>query len=148
MARPSPVPAPVTTATFPESMFGAKHCIGPGGDMPAVLYDAKRDEVLVLCGQGPAPRAATIDAFRERGVDLIPGTGLLPAVVPGAFGAWLLMLERFGTWRFADVVEFAIGFAESGFPVIPSITRVIGQVEEVFRNEWPSSAEVYCSAAA
>ena len=122
------------------------HLNGPGGDMPAVLYDAKHDEVLVLCGQGPAPRAATIDAFRERGVDLIPGTGLLPAVVPGAFGAWLLMLERFGTWRFADVVEFAIGFAESGFPVIPSITRVIGQVEEVFRNEWPSSAEVFLPA--
>jgi gamma-glutamyltranspeptidase/glutathione hydrolase len=122
------------------------HLNGPGGDMPAVLYDAKGDEVLVLCGQGPAPQAATIDAFRQREVDLIPGTGLLPAVVPGAFGGWLLMLERFGTWRLADVLEFAIGFAENGFPVIPSITRVIRQVEEVFRNEWPSSAEVFLPA--
>ena len=124
------------------------HLNGPGGDLPAVLYDAKSDEVVVLCGQGTAPQAATIDAFRERGVDVIPGTGLLPAVVPGAFGGWLLMLERFGTWRLADVLEFAIGFAEDGFPVIPSITRVIGEVEEVFRNEWPSSAEVFLPAPA
>ena len=123
------------------------HLNGPGGDLPAVLYDAKSDDVVVLCGQGTAPQAATIDAFRERGVDVIPGTGLLPAVVPGAFGGWLLMLERFGTWRLADVLEFAIGFAEEGFPVIPSITRVIGEVEEVFRNEWPSSAEVFLPGA-
>jgi gamma-glutamyltranspeptidase / glutathione hydrolase len=122
------------------------HLNGPGGDMPAVVYEANADDVFVVCGQGPAPQAATIDAFRERGLDLIPGTGLLPAVVPGAFGGWLLMLERFGTWRLADVLEFAIGFAEDGFPVIPSITRTIGQVEELFRNEWPSSAEVFLPA--
>ena len=122
------------------------HLNGPGGDLPAILYDAQHDEVVVVCGQGPAPQAATIDAFRQRGVDLIPGTGLLPAVVPGAFGGWLLMLERYGTWRLADVLEFAIGFAEHGFPVIPSITRIIGSVEEVFRNEWPSSAEVFLPA--
>ena len=122
------------------------HLNGPGGDVPAILYDAKGDEVAVLCGQGPAPQAATIEAFRERGIDLIPGTGLLPAVVPGAFGGWLLMLERYGTWRLADVLEFAIGFADGGFPVIPSITRIIGEVEDVFRNEWPSSAEVFLPA--
>jgi gamma-glutamyltranspeptidase / glutathione hydrolase len=122
------------------------HLNGPGGDMPAILYAAESDEVVVVCGQGTAPQAATIDAFRARGVDLIPGTGLLPAVVPGAFDGWLLMLERFGTWRLADVLEFAIGFAEKGFPVIPSITRIIESVEAVFRNEWPSSAEVFLPA--
>src|SRR5947208_487772 len=122
------------------------HLNGPGGDVPVVLYDAKGDEVVVVCGQGTAPRSATIDAFRDRGLTLIPGTGLLPAVVPGAFGGWLLLLERFGTWRLADALEFAIGFAEDGFPVIPSITRIIRQVEDVFRTEWPSSAEVFLPA--
>jgi gamma-glutamyltranspeptidase/glutathione hydrolase len=122
------------------------HLNGPGGEVPAILYDATAEEVLVLCGQGTAPRAATIDAFRDRGLDLIPGTGLLPAVVPGAFGGWLLLLERYGTWRLADVLEFAIGFARDGFPVIPSITRVIRGVEEVFRTEWPSSADVFLPA--
>src|SRR5437588_10619958 len=55
------------------------HLNGPGGDLPAILYDAKGDDVHVLCGQGTAPQAATIDAFRDRGLTLIPGTGLLPA---------------------------------------------------------------------
>ena len=122
------------------------HLNGPGGDLPAIVYDAKSDEVVVLCGQGTAPQAATIDAFRARGIDLIPGTGLLPAVVPGAFGGWLLLLERYGTWALADVLEFAIGFAENGFPVIPAITRIIDEVEQVFRDEWPSSAEVFLPA--
>jgi gamma-glutamyltranspeptidase / glutathione hydrolase len=122
------------------------HLNGPGGDLPAIVYDAATDEVVVLCGQGPAPQAATIDAFRGRGLDLIPGTGLLPAVVPGAFGGWLVMLERFGTWRLSDVLEFAIGFADEGFPVIPSISRIIRGVEDVFRKEWPSSAAVFLPA--
>jgi gamma-glutamyltranspeptidase/glutathione hydrolase len=122
------------------------HLNGPAGDLPALLYDAKAEEVVVLCGQGTAPRAATIDAFRELDLELIPGTGLLPAVVPGAFGGWLLMLERYGTWRLPDVLEFALGYAEHGFPVVPPITRIIGQVEEIFRNEWTSSADVFLPA--
>src|SRR3954467_3074903 len=73
------------------------HLNGPGGDLPAIVYDATRDEVLVLCGQGPAPGAPTIPAFRGLGLELIPGTGLLPAVVPGAFGGWLLLLRELGT---------------------------------------------------
>jgi gamma-glutamyltranspeptidase/glutathione hydrolase len=119
------------------------HLNGPGGDLPALLYDAKGGEVVVVCGQGTAPQAATSDAFRELDLDLIPGTGLLPAVVPGAFGGWLLVLERYGTWRLADVLEFAIGYAEHGFPVVPAISRIIGEVEETFRNEWTTSADVF-----
>src|SRR4051812_6646508 len=119
---------------------------GPGGALPAIIYDAKSGGVVGVCGRGPAPAGATTAAVRRRDVNLIPGTGLLPAVVPGAFGGWLLLLERYGTWRLADVLEFAIGFAEEGFPVIPSITRIIGEVEDVFRAEWPSSAEVFLPA--
>src|SRR5205823_8897664 len=66
-----------------------------------------------------------------------------PAVVPGAFDGWLLMLREFGTWRLADVLEFAIGFAEHGFPVVPAISRTITGVEQVFRDEWTTSAEVF-----
>jgi gamma-glutamyltranspeptidase/glutathione hydrolase len=119
------------------------HLNGPGGDMPAIVYDARAGDVHVICGQGPAPAAATIDHFRALGLDLVPGTGQLPAVVPGAYGGWLLMLERFGTWRLADVLEHAIGYAENGYPVVPRIVDAIGRVEEIFREEWTSSAEVY-----
>ena len=88
------------------------HLNGPGGDLPAVFWSAARGEPLVLCAQGVAPAAATIDAYRARGHELVPGTGLLAACVPGSFGGWLLLLEEFGTWRLADVLEFAIGYAE------------------------------------
>jgi gamma-glutamyltranspeptidase/glutathione hydrolase len=124
------------------------HLNGPGGDLPAIAYSAERDDVRVLCGQGPAPQTATIDAFRELGIDLIPGTGFLPAVVPGAFDGWMLMLRDLGTMRFADVAEYAIGFAGTGFPVVPAITATIGRMEEMFRTEWTTSAEVFLPAPA
>ncbi len=121
------------------------HLNGPGGDLPAIVYSAERDEVTVVCAQGTAPAAATIAHFREHELALIPGTGLLPAVVPGAFDGWLLMLREFGTWRLADVLELAIGYAEHGFPVVPRITVAIAGVEQIFREEWTSSVDVYLS---
>jgi len=119
------------------------HLNGPGGDLPAIVYSAERGDVVVICGQGTAPAAATTDHFRALGLDLIPGTGLLSAVVPGAFDGWLLMLREFGTWRLGDVLEPAIGYARHGFPVVPRITAAIANVEEIFRDEWTSSAAVY-----
>lgn len=119
------------------------HLNGPGGELPAIVYSAERDDVFVICGQGTAPAAATIERFRERGLDAIPGTGLLPAVVPGAFDGWLLMLREFGTWRLEDVLAFAIEFAEHGFPLVPRISAAVAAMEETFRNEWTTSAEVF-----
>src|SRR6187549_2400748 len=84
------------------------HLNGPGGDLPAVFWSVDRGEPLVLCAQGPAPRAATIERFRDLGLDLVPGTGLLAACVPGAFGGWMLLLREFGTMRLAEVAELAI----------------------------------------
>ena len=119
------------------------HLNGPGGDLPAIVYAAGEDAVRVLCAQGPAPQAATIERFRELGLDLIPETGFLPAVVPGAFDGWMLMLRDLGTLRLGDVTRFAIDYAENGFPPVPRIAATIEQVEELFRDEWPSSAEVF-----
>ena len=119
------------------------HLNGPGGEVPIVLYSADRDDVLVVCGQGPAPAAATLERFRELDLELVPGTGALAACVPGAFDAWMLLLREFGTLRPRDVLEFAIGYAERGFPLVPRIAEAIRTVEGVFRDEWRSSADVY-----
>lgn len=70
------------------------HLNGPGGDLPVVAWSTAERRPLVFCGQGTAPAAATLDAFGALGLDLVPGTGLLPACVPGSFGAWLLMLRH------------------------------------------------------
>jgi gamma-glutamyltranspeptidase / glutathione hydrolase len=119
------------------------HLNGPGGEVPILAYSAERDRVLVVNGQGPAPAAATIGHFRNLGLDLVPGSGLLPACVPGAFGGWLLLLAELGTMRPREVLEYAIGYAETGYPVLPKIASTIASVERLFREEWTSSAATY-----
>ena len=121
------------------------HLNGPGGDLPAVFWAAERGEPLVLCAQGVSPAAATIERYRSLGHELVPGTGLLAACVPGAVGGWLLLLEQFGTWRLADILEFAIGYAAGGYPVVPGITVTIERTEPLLRG-WPGSAELYLPA--
>ena len=119
------------------------HLNGPGGEVPILAAPAGAGRVLVVNGQGPVPAAATIGRFAGLGLDLIPGTGLLPACVPGAFGAWMLLLRDHGTLRPRDVLEPAIGYAEAGFPALPRTGAAIGAVASLFRDEWPSSAEVW-----
>jgi gamma-glutamyltranspeptidase / glutathione hydrolase len=121
------------------------HLNGPGGEVPAIVYSVESDEVLVLCGQGVAPAAATIERFQELGHDLVPGTGVLAACVPGSFGAWLLLLRELGTWRLEDVLEFAIGYAERGFPLVQGIRATIERTEELLAT-WPGSRELYLPA--
>jgi gamma-glutamyltranspeptidase / glutathione hydrolase len=121
------------------------HLNGPGGDLPAVFWSAEAGQPLVLCAQGVAPAAATIGEYRSRGLERVPGTGLLAACVPGSFGGWLLLLEQYGTWPLADVLEYAIGYAERGYPVIPGITMTIERTEPLLA-QWPASAELYLPA--
>src|SRR6516162_10092700 len=90
------------------------HLNGLGGEVPVIAHHAGRGETFVLCGQGTAPAAATPAAFADLGLDLIPGSGLLAACVPGAFGAWMLLLREFGTLRLGDVIGYAIGYAARG----------------------------------
>jgi gamma-glutamyltranspeptidase/glutathione hydrolase len=119
------------------------HLNGPGGDLPVVLWSAAERRVRVVCGQGTAPAAATPAAFAGLGLAAVPGTGLLAAVVPGAFGAWTLMLQRYGTWRLRDVLEPAIGYARDGAPVLPRVSGTLGVLAEMFTREWPTSAATY-----
>jgi gamma-glutamyltranspeptidase/glutathione hydrolase len=119
------------------------HLNGPAGEVPIIAHHAGREETFVLCGQGTAPAAATLEAFGDLGLDLVPGSGLLAACVPGAFGAWMLLLREYGTLRLRDVMDYAIGYAAHGYPLLPAISSGIASVAELFRDHWPSSAEVY-----
>ena len=119
------------------------HLNGPGGDAPIILHSATTNSQHVLCGQGTAPQAATLEAFFALGLDLIPGTGFLPAVVPGAFGAWCRLLRDWGTWELPDILAYAIGYARYGVPLVPRIPATIETVRPLFEAEWPTSAEVF-----
>jgi gamma-glutamyltranspeptidase/glutathione hydrolase len=118
------------------------HLNGPGGDLPIVMAPAG-GPVRVLCGQGPAPAGATVEHYTGLGLDLVPGTGPLAAAVPGAVEAWLVLLRDHGTLRVADVLRYAIGYAQDGHPAVERIGASVGAVQELFESEWPSSAAVY-----
>jgi gamma-glutamyltranspeptidase/glutathione hydrolase len=119
------------------------HQNGLGGEAPMLLYCASEDAVHVVDGQGPAPGAATPERFAQLGLDLVPGSGLLGACVPGAFGAFMLVLERFGTMTLREVLEPAIAYAEAGFPVLASLEAAVAAVQGHMRRDWPSSAEIW-----
>ncbi len=116
---------------------------GPGGDVPLILYCAQSDQVKVICGQGSAPAGATVAAYRDLGLDVVPGIGLLSAVVPGSFGAWMLLLSEYGSLPLRDVMAPAIGYARDGFAVTPRVSEAIATVQTLFETEWTSSAEVF-----
>lgn len=117
------------------------HLNGPGGEVPIIAKRHDDTEPRVICGQGVTPAAATLELFQRLGLKTVPGTGLLPAVVPGAFGAWMQLLRDYGSLSLATVLEPAIGYAESGFPLLGRAVSSILPVVDFFKHEWPSSAE-------
>jgi gamma-glutamyltranspeptidase/glutathione hydrolase len=119
------------------------HLNGPGGEVPILLVKAGSDKPQAICGQGPAPAGATIEHYRDLGLDMVPGSGLLATCVPGAFDAWLLLLRDFGTMSLADVMSYAIGYAANGYPLVPRIVEQIDAVRQMFEDEWVTSAELY-----
>ena len=98
--------------------------------------------MLVICGQGPAPAAASIDRFERLGLHMVPGSGLLPAVVPGAFDAWMRMLLEFGRLDLDEVMAPAVFYAEKGFPLAPDLPEEIAKHARRLGDLWPSSAAV------
>ncbi|HJQ44226.1 MAG TPA: gamma-glutamyltransferase family protein [Jatrophihabitantaceae bacterium] len=119
------------------------HLNGPGGDLPALVWSEADGAAHVVCGQGVAPAAATIDAFGALGLTLVPGTGLLAATVPGAFGAWTLLLERWGTWELDEVLAYALYYAETGFPLLPRVALTIAALAPMFTEHWGPSARTW-----
>jgi gamma-glutamyltranspeptidase/glutathione hydrolase len=119
------------------------HLNGPGGEVPLILWSARERRARVLCGQGTAPAKATIAAFGALELPLVPGTGLLPATVPGAFDSWMQLLRDYGSLSLREVLEPAIHYAEHGYPLVPRICQAIAALESLFRDHWPSSAAIY-----
>lgn len=116
---------------------------GIGGEVPILVFSAKESKPFAISGQGWIGKAATVDWFRKAKIDPIPGDGFLPATVPAAFGSWAFALMRFGTLTLKDVLEPAIDYTESGFPIYPGLRNTLAGLAKRFRDEWPSSAAVY-----
>ncbi len=119
------------------------HLNGPAGDMPAIFHKAETGETKVLCAQAVTPAAATIEHYKAQGLTLIPGSGLLSTVVPGAFDGWMLMLRDHGTMSLREVLEPVIFYARDGHPMLPRVANTIAGLQEFFETEWPTSAAVW-----
>jgi gamma-glutamyltranspeptidase/glutathione hydrolase len=119
------------------------HMNGPAGEVPILYYCVEEDRTFAISGQGTAPRAATLEAMRERVGELVPGDGLAAATVPAALDAWCRLLERFGTRSLEQVLEPARELCGRGFPMDPFLRVVLRFFESRFTDEWPSTGEIY-----
>ncbi|MEK9671322.1 MAG: gamma-glutamyltransferase family protein [Rhodospirillaceae bacterium] len=119
------------------------HLNGPGGDAPIIVHTAHDDTTKVICGQGVSAAGATIAKLKALGLEIMPGTGHLAAVVPGAFSAWLTMLRDFGTMELKDVLEPAINFAANGYPLVPNICNTIMTIKPMFEDDWHTSRDLW-----
>ena len=119
------------------------HMNGIGGETPILLYSARKRRIFAISGQGPAPKAATLEFFQRNGMKLVPGDGLLPATVPASFDAWITCLKFFGTMTLGEVIAPAIRLAEEGIPVYAGLHHNIARHAKRFLSEWPTTARIY-----
>jgi gamma-glutamyltranspeptidase/glutathione hydrolase len=90
---------------------------GMGGDLFAIVYDAKKGRLYGLNAGGWAPSKLSVEFLRSKGIDQMPSAGIHSVTVPGVVDGWSQLLKHFGTMKFSDVLAPAIHYAREGFPV-------------------------------
>jgi gamma-glutamyltranspeptidase/glutathione hydrolase len=114
---------------------------GFGSDAVILVYDAKAQKVFSINAEGPAPRLATIEWYTQNYKGRLPNSdSLLAGTVPGVIDAWFIMLERWGTMTFAQVLEPAIEVAEEGFVLPAGLARSMGSSK---LKKYPTSVKLY-----
>ncbi len=115
--------------------------LGWGGETQALIYNPKTGRVIGINALGVAPSGATVDFYKEQGMEYPPEFGPLAAVTPGTPGGLLVMLAEFGTMSLEQVLAPAIEMAE-GYPIEAGAAESIERYKDHIR-EWPYSAEVF-----
>lgn len=108
---------------------------GIGGDLFAIIYEAKSGKLYGLNASGWAPKGLTVEHLRAKGRTDMPGRGIDAATVPGAVNGWEKLLTRFGKQRFADVLAPSIAYADAGFPVGEVVSVYWKDSEKVLRED-------------
>jgi gamma-glutamyltranspeptidase len=115
---------------------------GLGADAVVLVYHAGGKRVYSINAEGTAPKLATIDWYNKNNGGKIPDSdGLLSASLPGVIDAWYVLLDRWGTMTFAQVLEQAIDVAENGFPIGDGLARAIAGSKKI--RKYPTSRKVY-----
>jgi len=115
---------------------------GIGGDLFAIVWDARKKKLLGLNASGRAPKAMTLAYFQEHGIDNIPPFGPLPVSVPGAVDGWFRLHERYGRLRMKALLAPAITYARDGFPLSEVIADCL-QLDKERLSQYPGFAETY-----
>ena len=115
---------------------------GIGGDLFAIVWDAKKGELSGLNASGRAPALMTVDYFRENNIESVPPFGPLPVSVPGAVDGWFELHERYGKLPMSEVLAPAIAYAEDGFPVSEVIAFYLKRSQGRYKD-YPGFAETW-----
>lgn len=105
------------------------HVNGIGGDLFAIVWDAKSKKLYGLNGSGRSPKSLTLAEFKKRGLKYIPSTGPLPVSVPGCVDAWFELHKKFGSMPMSKVLEKAVSYARNGFPVHGEFASALMKVQ-------------------
>jgi len=90
---------------------------GIGGDLFAIVWDAKTKKLYGLNASGRSPKELSLAYFEEKGMTKIPAHGPLPVSVPGAVDGWFELHKKFGSLDMEQILAPAISYAENGFPL-------------------------------
>jgi gamma-glutamyltranspeptidase/glutathione hydrolase len=105
---------------------------GPGGDLFALVFCKKTGRVEALNSSGPAPAKASIEFFRDQGLDRIPTSGPLSVAVPGAVDGWLELHKKYGSRELGKLMADAVRLAREGFPVSQEFVEVVEELSPEF----------------
>ena len=115
---------------------------GMGGDLFAIIWDAKTKKIYGLNASGRSPKSLTLDYFKENGYTKIPAHGPLPVSVPGCVDGWFEMHKKFGSLEMTEILNPAINYAREGFPVSELIAYYWGE-SAPFLKKFEGFEEVY-----
>ncbi|RDY61539.1 gamma-glutamyltransferase [Flagellimonas nanhaiensis] len=119
---------------------------GIGGDLFAIVWDAKTKKLYGLNASGRSPQKLSLDYFEEQGMDKIPSHGPLPVSVPGAVDGWFELHEKFGSRPMTEILAPAIDYAEKGFPLTELIAWYIQRTVPFFESKgFPNIEDTYKS---
>lgn len=115
---------------------------GIGGDLFAIVWDAKTQKLHGINASGRSPASLTLEEFRKRELDFIPPFGPLPVTVPGCVDGWFELHGKFGKLPMTDVLAPAIQYANEGFPVSEIIGSGWRRSKSVF-EQYPGFLETF-----
>ena len=115
---------------------------GVGSDAVVLVYDARQKKVFSINAEPRAPKLATIEWYQKNNAGKLPNSdSLLAGGIPGVVDAWYIMLDRWGTMNFEQVLQPAIELAENGFPLSERLAALIAGSQKILK--YPSTIKIY-----